>query len=98
MSRKTLIYFIKGILLFLLPNFLFGQNHYLDSLKKVTLETHLSNKEKIELLGKLAKTQSAENQTQEALENAKEALRLSWAEKDAKYSANIHSIFGYIYI
>lgn len=91
-------HFALAILLFLIPNHLFGQNHYLDSLKNLKEDEKLPNKVKIEVLGELAKTLSAERKTSEALDYADEALRLSWSEGDKKSAANIHSIFGYIHM
>ncbi|WP_268036372.1 helix-turn-helix transcriptional regulator [Algoriphagus sp. PAP.12] len=87
---------------FIICTFLFlsesrGQNAFIDSLKNLTADNTISEGQKIEILGEIAKTLSSERKLTESKDYAQQALLLSWKENDKKYLANIHSIYGYIY-
>ncbi len=83
--------------LFYLSYSLQGQSILIDSLKTVISEEKSSGT-RIEALGNLSKIMATQSGHGEAFDTAEEALRLSWAEEDARYGAYIHSILGYLYV
>ncbi|UGU15035.1 LuxR C-terminal-related transcriptional regulator [Sinomicrobium kalidii] len=97
MIRSLFVCFLIGLATLFRPSEIQAQSIVIDSLNTVIDNPGAANGDRIKAMGKLAEIMARNKRSGEALKTAKEALELSYPEKDKGYSAIVHSILSYLY-
>ncbi|MBC9795279.1 LuxR C-terminal-related transcriptional regulator [Sinomicrobium weinanense] len=97
MGRSLFICFFIFFTTLFRPSGTRAQSVVIDSLNTIIDNPGATNGERIEAMYKLSRILSMNRQSGKAMKMAKEALELSYPEKDKKYSAITHALLGYLY-